>query len=176
MDIKKFSIEGPLLISLKSFKDDRGFFVERFNERNFKAHHLPHSFVQDNFSRSEPGVLRGLHYQLDPSQGKVVSCLNGKIYDVIVDIRKESSTYGQHLGVELSGDNPQHLWIPQGFAHGFCVLGNKAADVLYKVDNYYAPASEVCLLWNDPDLAIDWPLPKPILSAKDQKGILFKSI
>ena len=176
MEIKKFDIEGPLLITPKVFKDDRGFFVERFNKKTFESAGLPFKFVQDNYSKSAPKVLRGMHYQTNPSQGKLVSCVHGKIFDVAVDIRKNSPTFGKYIHVELSGENPQHLWIPAGFAHGFCVLGTESADVLYKVDSYYSPAGEICILWNDPELDIQWPIGSPLLSPKDQKGMLLKAI
>lgn len=176
MEIQKFNIDGPLLINLKTFHDNRGFFVERFNESKFKDLGLPTKFVQDNFSHSGPGVLRGLHFQLNPPQGKLVSCSRGEVFDVAVDIRKGSKTFGQHISVNLSGEKPAVFWIPTGFAHGFCVTSKEGADVWYKVDNPWAANGEVCILWNDADLAIPWPIEKPILSSKDQIGDRFHSL
>lgn len=173
MEIQKFNIAGPLLIHLKSFHDSRGFFVERYNEVKFKENGLPHKFVQDNFSRSSFGVLRGLHYQNNPPQGKLVSCTHGEIFDAIVDIRQNSPTFGKHISVTLSGDTPTLFWVPAGFAHGFCVTSKEGADVLYKVDNLWAPNGEGCILWSDKDLGIQWPSPIKIVSEKDQKGLSF---
>jgi dTDP-4-dehydrorhamnose 3,5-epimerase len=167
MEIQKFEIEGPLLIKLKTFHDSRGYFVERYNESKFKEMGLPTNFVQDNFSRSSYGVLRGLHFQYNPPQGKLVSCTHGEIFDVAVDIRKNSSTFGKHVAVTLKGDEPSLFWIPAGFAHGFCVTSKEGADVLYKVDNPWNGPGEGSLLWNDPQIAINWPTRDPILSQKD---------
>lgn len=169
MEIQKFDIEGPLLIHLKTFHDSRGFFVERYNEAKFKEHGLPTNFVQDNFSRSAYGVLRGLHFQNTPPQGKLVSCTHGEIFDVAVDVRKDSPTFGKHVSVKLQGDHPAWFWVPAGFAHGFCVTSKEGADVLYKVDNLWSAAGEGSILWSDEDLNIPWPVEKPILSEKDQK-------
>lgn len=166
MDIKEFHIKGPKLIQLKSFKDDRGFFVERFKKNIFEDLGIK-NLVQDNFSRSAPGVLRGLHYQWDLPQGKLITALSGRIFDVVVDIRKDSNTFGEHLSVELDGDNPAWFWVPPGFAHGFCVLEQKPADVMYKVDNYWNPKGESGIIWNDPKLEIQWPKQNMILSPKD---------
>lgn len=166
MDVKELSLSGLKLITLKSFKDERGFFSERYRENLFKPLGLV-NFVQENFSRSSPKVLRGLHYQWDQPQGKLVTCLRGEIFDVAVDIRKSSPTFGQHVSVQLSGTNPQWLWVPAGFAHGFCVLGNEDADVMYKVNNYWNGAGESGIVWNDPDLKIKWPISDPLLSPKD---------
>lgn len=174
MEIKKFEIEGPLLVQLDTYHDNRGFFVERFNEEKFKALGLPTRFIQDNFSRSHHGVLRGLHCQYNPSMGKLVSCTHGEIFDVAVDIRKGSPTYGKYVSVRLSGDKPALFWIPEGFAHGFCVTSTEGADVLYKVDAAWSPKGEVCLHWNDPDLSIAWPLSPSIISPKDEVGVAFK--
>ena len=151
--------------------DARGFFFESFNQRQFDAAigHAVH-FVQDNHSRSARGVLRGLHYQLQQPQGKLVRVLQGAIFDVAVDLRRSSPSFGQWLGHELSADNHLQLWLPAGFAHGFLVLG-KSADVLYKTTDYYAPQHERCIRWDDPTLAIDWPQSTaPILSARDAQG------
>lgn len=151
--------------------DARGFFFESFNQRQFDAAigHAVH-FVQDNHSRSARGVLRGLHYQLQQPQGKLVRVLQGAIFDVAVDLRRSSPSFGQWLGHELSADNHLQLWLPAGFAHGFLVLG-ESAEVLYKTTDYYAPQHERCIRWDDPALAIDWPLTAaPILSARDAQG------
>lgn len=174
MEVQKFEIEGPLLIHLKTFHDNRGFFVERYNETKFKEIGLSNKFVQDNFSRSSFGVLRGLHYQNTPPQGKLVSCTHGEIFDVIVDIRSNSPTFGKHISVILNGNNPAHFWVPAGFAHGFCVTSKEGADVLYKVDNLWAPTGEGCILWSDKDLNINWPNYIQTVSEKDQKGTPFK--
>lgn len=171
MEIQKFEIAGPLLIKLKSFHDNRGFFVERYNEQKFKELGLPTNFVQDNFSRSPHGVLRGLHYQYSPPQGKLVSCTHGEIFDVVVDIRSKSKTFGKYISVTLNGNAPALFWIPAGFAHGFCVTSKEGADVLYKVDNLWNSTGEGCLAWNNPDLNIKWPLSNPSLSDKDMKGL-----
>lgn len=171
IQVHKQKLSGPLLIDLDFFEDQRGFFVERFNQSKFSDLALPTAFVQDNFSRSKPGVLRGLHFQINPGQGKLVTCLSGEIYDVIVDLRKDSDTFGQHCSFKLRGEKPQWLWVPRGFAHGFCVSGEQIADVLYKVDDYYSPSSEMCILWNDLTLNIHWPIQKPLVSEKDKKGI-----
>jgi dTDP-4-dehydrorhamnose 3,5-epimerase len=168
MKVDKLSIEGLRLIELRVFQDERGFFVERYNEDRFKEHGLPHAFFQDNHSRSSPRVVRGLHYQHSPAQGKLVGCLRGRIWDVAVDIRKNSPTFGKWEAVELSAENGRLLWIPGGFAHGFCVLGEEDADVMYKVDNRYSPQTEGGIAWNDPTLKIEWPIENAIVSGKDQ--------
>jgi dTDP-4-dehydrorhamnose 3,5-epimerase len=174
LEIQSFEIEGPLLIKLKTFHDERGFFVERYNEDKFKALNLPTKFFQDNFSHSKFGVLRGLHFQYNPPQGKLVSCTKGEIFDVAVDIRKDSKTYGKHVSVVLRGENPSLFWIPAGFAHGFCVTSKDGADVLYKVDNPWSATGEGCIVWNDKEIGIKWPIDNFILSPKDQIGSLLK--
>lgn len=174
MEIQKFEIEGPLLIKLRSFQDNRGFFVERFNSAKFGDNGLPTNFIQDNFSRSQPNVLRGLHFQMNPPQGKLVSCTTGEIFDVAVDVRPNSPTYGKHISVTLNGDTPSWLWIPAGFAHGFCVTSKTPADVLYKVDAPYSPGTEKSLLWSSNVLGINWPIKNPILSDKDKIAPEFK--
>ena len=156
------------LIELDIYKDNRGFFVERYNEKSFKELGLPTNYIQDNFSKSAPRVLRGLHYQNNPSQAKLVGCVSGKIWDVAVDLRKKSKTFGQHFAIELTADNGKLLYIPAGFAHGFCVLGDKPADVMYKVDALYSKEGEGGIIYNDPDLNINWPIKDPILSDKDK--------
>jgi dTDP-4-dehydrorhamnose 3,5-epimerase len=162
------SLDGLLLIQLTVHGDSRGFFVERYNESRFTALGLP-AFCQDNHSRSAPGTLRGLHYQVSPPQGKLVGVIRGAIWDVVVDIRPQSSTYGQLMGLELNDRDGYLLWVPPGFAHGFCVIGSEPADVIYKVDADYSPATEGGILWSDPELAIQWPVVDPIISAKDQR-------
>jgi len=173
-----FSTELPdvCLIEPRVFGDDRGFFFESYNERIFQEKiDASVSFVQDNHSRSSQNVLRGLHYQIEQPQGKLVRALVGSIFDVVVDIRKSSPYFGQWIGYELSAENKRQLWVPAGFAHGFVVL-SEMAEVAYKTTDYYAPQHERCILWNDPDLAINWQITaSPILSAKDQAGVRFKS-
>ena len=164
-----------LLIEPKVFGDARGFFFESFNQKAFnEATGTQHEFVQDNHSRSAKGVLRGLHYQVQQPQGKLVRVVRGAVFDVAVDIRKGSPTFGQWVGEELSEDNHRQLWVPPGFAHGFVVLSD-AAEFLYKTTDYYAPQFERCIMWNDPTLDIDWPTQLPILSDKDSKGQAFLS-
>jgi dTDP-4-dehydrorhamnose 3,5-epimerase len=159
-----------LLIEPKVFGDPRGFFFESWNEREFEHAGIRAHFVQDNHSRSERGVLRGLHYQIRQPQGKLIRVVAGEIFDVAVDIRRSSPTFGRWEGVRLNSESYEVLWIPAGFAHGFCVL-SEFAEVLYKATDYYAPEHERCILWNDPVLHIDWPLPgTPALSAKDAAG------
>ena len=164
---KDLPISGLMLIESKEFHDDRGFFTERYNQETFLKEGFSEKFVQDNFSRSAPGVLRGLHYQFDQPQGKLVSCTRGRIFDVVVDLRHTEPTFGKYFSVELGGDKTQALWIPAGFAHGFCVLGNEPADVLYKVNCTYNPKGEYGLKWNDPKMNIRWPSQTPKLSLKD---------
>lgn len=165
------SIPGVILIEPRVFGDTRGFFFESWNAREFAGGGIDAEFVQDSHSRSLRGVLRGLHYQIQQPQGKLIRVVAGEVFDVVVDIRKSSPTCGRHVAVRLSADNRQMLWVPPGFAHGFCVLSDYA-EMLYKQTAYYAPQHERSLLWNDPELAIDWPLAgTPILSEKDRAGI-----
>jgi dTDP-4-dehydrorhamnose 3,5-epimerase len=168
MNLTKFEIAGPALIEPKVYGDTRGFFTERYKLQYSIDLGLP-EFIQDNFSRSKARVLRGLHYQWDQPQGKLVTALRGKIFDVAVDVRKNSPSFGKHISVTLDGDKPQWLWIPPGFAHGFCVLGDEPADVMYKVDTYYNPKGEYGIVYNDPTLKINWPINEPLLSPKDQE-------
>lgn len=168
LKVESLALSGLKLLTLKAHLDERGFFVERYNQENFAALGLAFPFVQDNFSTSKPGVIRGLHYQFQPAQGKLVGVTRGKILDVAVDLRPGSSTYKKFVSVELDGQNPQLLWIPAGFAHGFCVLGNEPADVLYKVDANYNAVGENGIIWNDPEIGIPWPVTSPIISKKDQ--------
>lgn len=169
MEVTRLELKGLVLVKLKVFGDARGFFVERFQADRFRAAGLPDRFVQDNHSRSAPGVIRALHYQTGPAQGKLVGVVRGRVWDVAVDVRPDSPTFGQHYGVELSDANGQLLWIPPGFAHGFCVLGDEPADVLYKVDALYNPAGEGGIRWDDPELAVPWPVANPTVSARDEK-------
>ena len=168
-------IPDVLLIEPKVFGDERGFFFESFNRRAFhEATGLNVDFVQDNHSKSARNVLRGLHYQLAQPQGKLVRVTQGEVFDVAVDIRKGSPTYGQWVGEILSAENKKQLWIPAGLAHGFVVL-SETAEFLYKTTDYYAPQHERCIAWNDPDLAIAWPIEgPPLLSAKDAAGAAFR--
>jgi len=168
--IKNLPIPGLLLIEPKVFRDDRGFFTEKYNQKTFHDFGFDEKFVQDNFSRSLPGVLRGMHYQFDLPQGKLVSCTRGRIYDVAVDLRHTEASFGKWFGIELSGDQPNALWIPAGFAHGFCVLGSEPADVSYKTSTLYNAKGELGLRWNDAKISIDWPIKNTILSPKDAEA------
>ncbi len=167
------AISDVLVIEPKVFGDDRGWFFESFNEKDFSATVGKQvTFVQDNHSSSKKGVLRGLHYQLEQTQGKLVRVSHGVVFDVAVDLRKASSTFGQWVGVELSADNKKQLWIPSGFAHGFLVL-SEMAEFLYKTTDYWHSASEKCIVWNDPTLNIQWPDigMQPVLNPKDAAGL-----
>lgn len=174
MNIITTNIPDVLILEPRIFGDDRGFFFESFNQRQFeRAIGRPVNFVQDNHSRSSQGVLRGLHYQIQQPQGKLVRCAQGAVYDVAVDLRRHSATFGDWVGVELSAENKRQLWVPEGFAHGFVVLSD-TAEFLYKTTDYYAPEHERCIIWNDPTIAVDWPLQQPpALSGKDAQGSLF---
>jgi len=171
MKATRLPISDVVLLEPQVFGDDRGFFFESFNQSKFEeAIGRPVSFVQDNHSRSVQGVLRGLHYQIQNPQGKLVRVISGAVFDVAVDLRRESTTFGQWIGHRLSAENRLQLWIPEGFAHGFLVLSD-GAEVLYKTTDFYAPQHERCLAWDDPDIAIDWPLSMPpLLSSKDKAG------
>lgn len=173
MNVIKTAIPDVLIYEPKVFGDERGFFFESFNHKLFEeAVGYPVTFVQDNHSKSSKGVLRGLHYQLPPyAQGKLVRCVAGEVFDVAVDIRKSSPTFGQWVGVHLSGENKRQLWIPEGFAHGFVTL-TETAEFLYKTTNYYAPQYEGCLVWNDSQININWPIKDVLLSGKDQLGLM----
>ena len=168
-------IEGVVVINPRIFKDDRGYFFESFNQKEFSEYVGPVSFVQDNESRSAYGVVRGLHFQKgEHAQAKLVRVISGRVLDVAVDLRPGSPTYGRHVAVELSEENHLQLFIPRGFAHGFCVLSEEAI-FLYKVDQPYAPQSEACIRFDDPTINVDWPLApqEMVLSEKDKKGMLF---
>jgi dTDP-4-dehydrorhamnose 3,5-epimerase len=172
MKIKRTKIPEVAVLEPEVFADERGFFLESYNQKCFEAIGLGRIFVQDNHSHSAQNVLRGLHYQLGQPQGKLVRVVSGSIWDVAVDIRRSSPTFGHWVGEELSEENKRMLWIPEGFAHGFLVSSG-SADVLYKATNFYAPGGERSLLWNDPQLAIPWPLTgEPLLSPKDRAGSL----
>ena len=175
MKVSSVELEGLKVVELDVWKDSRGFFLERFHVEKFKAAGLSVDFVQDNHSRSLPGVLRGLHYQLEPAQSKLVGVLRGRIWDVAVDIRSGSKTFGKSFGVELSDENAKLLWIPAGFAHGFCVLGDEPADVFYKVNGLYNAKTESGFRWNDPEVAIQWPIQNPAISARDLELPSFSS-
>jgi dTDP-4-dehydrorhamnose 3,5-epimerase len=175
MKIIQTEIPDVLIVEPKVFGDDRGFFMESFNlQRWEELIGLKTIFVQDNHSLSQKGVLRGLHYQVKQPQGKLVRCVAGEVFDVAVDIRKSSETFGKWVGIYLSAENKRQFWIPEGFAHGFLVL-SESAEFLYKTTDYYAPEHECCIRWDDPDLAVAWPLnSSPRLSGKDMAGINFK--
>lgn len=176
MRVTATGIPEVLVLEPKVFGDARGFFMESFNDRAFReATGISLAFVQDNHSRSARGVLRGLHYQVQQPQGKLVRAVRGAVFDVAVDLRKRSRTFGQWVGVELSEDNQKQLWVPPGFAHGFVVLSD-SADFLYKTTDYYAPQHERCIRWDDPDLAIDWPSDADavLVSEKDARGSSFR--
>ena len=177
MKILKCDVEGPLIIEPTVLGDERGFFMETWNQQTFAKAGIDVGFVQDNHSRSSKGVLRGMHFQNPGSQGKLVRVVSGSVYDVAVDLRRSSPTFGKWTGVELSATNKRMLWVPEGFAHGFLTLED-ATDFLYKCTAPYAPQHEHSLAWDDPDVGIDWPLKglKPLLSLKDRNGTLLAAI
>lgn len=167
-------IPEVLVLEPRVFGDERGFFYESWNRRTFKDLGIDADFVQDNHSKSQKGVLRGLHYQIAHPQGKLVRVVAGEVFDVAVDLRRASATFGRWTGVRISAENRRMVWIPPGFAHGFCVLSDHA-EFLYKTTDYWHPQHERVLLWNDPDVAIDWPLSgQPIMAAKDEAGTGFR--
>ena len=172
MKVISTNISEVLIVEPKVYGYDRGYFFESFNQQDFNdAVGQDVQFLQDNHSRSAKGVLRGLHYQIQQPQGKLVRVVRGAVFDVAVDLRKSSATFGQWAGTELSEDNHRQLWVPAGFAHGFVVL-SESAEFLYKTTDYYAPEFERCIIWNDPDIGIDWPIgDEPQLSGKDQQGL-----
>lgn len=173
---ERLRIPEVILIKPKVFEDKRGFFTETYKKADFEAFGIKTDFVQDNHSKSTFSVLRGLHFQKKPyEQAKLIRCIKGKIFDVAVDLRKDSPTFGKHVSAILSEENKYELFIPRGFAHGFEVL-SKEAEVIYKVDNIYRPEFEAGIIWNDPELAIDWPIKKPVLSEKDSKWPRLKEI
>lgn len=176
MQFEPLAVPDVVLMTPRVFGDERGFFMETFRHSAFVEHCGDFAFVQDNHSLSRQGILRGLHYQYRQPQGKLVRVTRGEVYDVAVDMRRASPTFGQWVGVMLSATNKQQLWVPPGFAHGFYVLSEEA-EFVYKCSDYYAPGDEVSLRWDDPDLAIDWPLinqQPPMLSAKDADAVTFR--
>lgn len=177
MKVVQTAIPDVLIFEPRVFGDERGFFLESWNAREFdNAVGLKVQFVQDNHSRSQRGVLRGLHYQVKQPQGKLVRVARGRVFDAVVDLRKSSVTFGQWVATELSEDNHRQFWIPPGFAHGFLVL-SESADFIYKATDYYAPEHERCLIWNDPAVGINWPVNEaPILSAKDRAGLPLRDV
>jgi dTDP-4-dehydrorhamnose 3,5-epimerase len=175
MKVIETHLEGVLIIEPDVFGDHRGFFLESYQKKRYQQAGINFDFVQDNHSRSSHGVLRGLHFQIKNPQGKLVSCTRGVVFDVAVDINPKSPTCGQYVGIELSEENHKQLWIPPGFAHGFCVISD-FADFHYKCTDYYDPDDEGGLIWNDPDIAIDWPIIQPKLSPKDLINKSFKAL
>jgi len=177
MKITPLSFKDVLIIEQEVFKDERGFFFESFNQRTFnKLIGREVKFVQDNHSRSKKNVIRGLHFQIEKPQIKLIKVISGSIFDVVVDIRKQSINFGKYISVELHAEDNKQLWIPEGFAHGFCVL-SEIAEVQYKVSEFWDPKLEQSLLWSDTDLNINWPLSSnPIISSKDQKASLIKDL
>jgi dTDP-4-dehydrorhamnose 3,5-epimerase len=175
MQITKTKLDGILIVEPKVHSDQRGSFHESYVKRKYSEQGITDEFIQDNHSISKKGVLRGLHFQENPAQIKLVRVIQGEVFDVVVDIRKESPTFGQWVGVTLSEENHLQLYIPGGFAHGFCVLSD-TAEFLYKCSAYYAPSGERAILWNDPDIGIDWPISTPILSEKDTAAPLLRDL
>ena len=168
MQIKATPLDGMLIIEPRIFEDERGYFLETHHHQRFKSVGIDSVFIQDNLSFSKRNVLRGLHFQKTRSQAKLIQVISGGIFDVGVDLRPHSPTFGKWFGVVLSEENRRHLFVPEGFAHGYCVLSH-SAHVAYKCSDYYDPEDEVGLLWSDPDIGIDWPVKDPILSAKDRR-------
>ncbi|WP_069471677.1 dTDP-4-dehydrorhamnose 3,5-epimerase [Candidatus Marithrix sp. Canyon 246] len=173
MKVTETKIAGVLIIEPKVFGDSRGFFLETFNADRYAEYGIESNFVQDNYSRSTKGVLRGLHFQKNHPQGKLVSVTSGIVFDVAVDIRQHSSTFGQWVGINLSADDHKQFYIPPGLAHGFCVL-SESADFQYKCTDYYHPEDEASIRWNDPDIGIEWNISEPILSKKDANAPFLK--
>ncbi len=175
MKVERTKLPGVVVISPTVHGDDRGFFMETFHQADFANAGLPDNFVQDNHSRSARGVLRGLHFQYPQWQGKLVRVISGEIFDVAVDVRMESPTYGQWVGVAISAENKQQVYVPPGFAHGFCVV-SEMADVVYKCTSLYKPADDRGILWNDPAIGVEWPIANPIVSAKDRRAGLLADL
>jgi dTDP-4-dehydrorhamnose 3,5-epimerase len=174
MNVTRMAIPEVLILEPKVFGDSRGHFFESYNRRGFESIGIKSDFVQDNQSQSQQNVVRALHYQIKNTQGKLVRAIAGRIFDVALDIRRSSSTFGKWVGVELSAENHKMLWIPRGFAHGFSVL-SETAEVAYKADDFYSPENERTILWNDPDVSIDWHLAgEAVLSSKDLQGKLLR--
>jgi len=168
MNVLPTDLEGVYILEPTVFGDHRGFFMETHNQKRYRDNNIDRTFVQDNLSYSSRNTLRGLHYQLPQSQAKLVQVITGEIYDVAVDIRKGSPTFGKWVGVHLSDENHRQIFVSEGFAHGFCVL-SETAHVLYKCTDFYSPKDEKGVLWSDPDLSIDWPVTEPVLSEKDEE-------
>ncbi|MEQ9859655.1 dTDP-4-dehydrorhamnose 3,5-epimerase [Pectobacterium cacticida] len=176
MQVIGTAIHGAKIIQPKVFGDSRGFFLETFEKKRYQQMlNIDLDFVQDNYSRSGKGVLRGLHFQKTNPQGKLVRVVRGEVFDVAVDLRPDSPSFGQWEGIILSEENKTQFWLPPGLAHGFAVLSD-VADFEYKCTDYYNPADEGCLLWNDPDIGIEWPISSPLLSEKDKLGKLFREL
>ena len=175
MKIEETILSGVKLLYPDFYADNRGFFLESFNKKIYEENNIETNFVQDNHSRSAKNVLRGLHFQKNNPQGKLVRCSKGRVLDVVVDINQQSSTYRQHIAVELSDENHIQLWIPPGYAHGFLVL-SEYADFNYKCTNFYYKNDQHGLMWNDPEIAIKWPISEPILSEKDKKNMLLREL
>ena len=176
MKVIKTEIDEVMIIEPKVFGDDRGFFMESFSKERYRdLVGIEGEFVQDNHSRSSKGVLRGLHFQKNNPQGKLVRVIDGEVFDVAVDIRHGSESYGKWVGVHLSGDNKRQFWVPPGFAHGFVTL-SETADFEYKCTSYYDPTDECCLMWNDETVGINWPVTAPILSEKDKLGLKLEDL
>ena len=174
MKVSETELTGVLVLELNVYPDERGQFFEIFNDGRYQSVGLPTRFVQDNFSRSRKGVVRGLHYQQPRPQGKLVQVLRGRILDVAVDLRRSSAHFARWVGIELSSDRPTQLWVPPGFAHGFCALTD--ADVLYKCTDAYVASCDRALRWNDPDLAIRWPIESPVVSPKDDRAPFLRDV
>jgi dTDP-4-dehydrorhamnose 3,5-epimerase len=175
MNVLQTELPGVFIVEPKVFGDQRGFFCETYQQDRYAAHGITGPFVQDNLSRSARGVLRGLHFQHPKSQGKLISVLHGSVLDVAVDVRLGSPTFGQYVAVELNEENRRQLWVPRGFAHGFLVLSD-SAGFTYKCDEYYSPADEVVVRWNDPMIGIDWGIDAPTLSARDAAAPLLADV
>jgi dTDP-4-dehydrorhamnose 3,5-epimerase len=168
MNVIETKLQGVLIIEPEFYFDSRGFFKETFQAQRYREAGIEFDFVQDNISRSQKGVLRGLHFQITKPQGKLVSCTQGAVFDVAVDVAPLSATFGQYVGIELTEDNHRQFWVPPGYAHGFCVLTD-TADFQYKCTDYYDPFDEGGLIWNDSDVAIEWPIDQPLISNKDSR-------
>ncbi len=175
MIVDKTPLQGVLVITPKVFRDSRGFFFETYHEARYREAGVDIHFVQDNLSSSAKNTLRGLHAQVKQPQAKLVRCIEGEIYDVVVDIRKGSPTLGQSFGDLLSADNAKQIFVPEGFVHGFCVMSERA-QIEYKCSDFYAPDDQLTVLWNDPELGIDWPIQEPILSDKDRTAPTFQQL
>ena len=175
MKVEHLSLSGLILIEPRIFRDDRGHFLESWNQDRYEEAGIDAPFVQDNVSWSAKGVLRGLHFQEPHAQGKLISVLHGEVWDVAVDIRVGSETFGRWLGMTLSAENGRQLYIPEGFAHGFVVV-SEGALFSYKCTEYYHPEAELAIRWDDPDLAIEWPVPDPVLSRKDRDGLRLRDV